>query len=125
MAIGLISQLTFGGAALRDLGSGRGLFCGSLTRGLMRPEPARAKALFPAYKCGVPAANLDKYGFFRNSLRHVRRHFPYLFAHQLLGVISQQLFFRLDVHEDLGDFVHPLPHLVGDGVSNEMPFSDR
>ena len=54
------------------------------------------------------------------------RRFPYLFAHQLPGMTSsQQLFFRLNVHQDLGDLVHLLPHLVGDGVCDEVPLADR
>jgi hypothetical protein len=73
---------------------------------------------------GIPQHSMR---LFPRLLRHVRRrrHFPHLFAHQLLGVIPQQLFFRLDVHQDFGDLVHPLPHLVSDGVSNEVPLADR
>ena len=54
------------------------------------------------------------------------RRFPDLFAHQLPWMTSsQQLFLRLDVHQDLGDFGHLLPHLVGDGVGDEVALADR
>ena len=51
---------------------------------------------------------------------------PDLFAHQLPRMTSsQQLFFRLDVHQNLGNFFHLLTDLVRHRMGDLVAFADR
>ena len=50
--------------------------------------------------------------------------FSHFFTHQFARVsASEELFFRLDVDQDFGDFVYLLPHLIGHRVGDQMPLA--